>query len=290
MVYNHIDPAVNASTHSHGTDIRGNFKIFYTNIIDHGQLVGDGKVNVGHINSGTADDGDVITADGSGGATWEEPTGGGGGGGSDSLITEDQVIDETDTTSANISGERAFQAIRRHAPDVVPARFSTIHRSVVATGSSIMNHQVEWSIGSGTLSFDFKLDEYDDLVAGFFGEMPVGTFTRFSNDTQTTTWDGAVVSKTQHATDTSRYTIRFLLTTNIGNFAVGDDMRIEFEYRHADIVDESIEVGHINSESSTDGRCNDFGRFGRRSVGGVFRWRRRHDRYLRQGRHRPSES
>ena len=45
VVYQHIDPAVNASTHSHGTDIRGNLKIFYTLIIDHGSLVGDGTVD-----------------------------------------------------------------------------------------------------------------------------------------------------------------------------------------------------------------------------------------------------
>ena len=42
VVYNHIDPAVGASTHSHGTDIRGNIKIFYTNIIDHGNFVASG--------------------------------------------------------------------------------------------------------------------------------------------------------------------------------------------------------------------------------------------------------
>ena len=40
VVYQHIDPAIGASTHSHGTDIRGNIKIFYTLIIDHGNLAG----------------------------------------------------------------------------------------------------------------------------------------------------------------------------------------------------------------------------------------------------------
>ena len=76
-------PLLAASTHSHGTDIRGNIKIFYTLIIDHGNLVGDGQVNADHIDSGSADDGDVLTADGSGGAAFEAPTGGGGGGGTD---------------------------------------------------------------------------------------------------------------------------------------------------------------------------------------------------------------
>ena len=40
VVYQHIDPAIGASTHSHGTDIRGNIKIFYTLIVDHGNLAG----------------------------------------------------------------------------------------------------------------------------------------------------------------------------------------------------------------------------------------------------------
>ena len=82
VVYQHIDPAVNASTHSHGTDIRGNLKIFYTLIVDHGDLVGDGNVNAAHIDSESAADGEVLTADGNGNAAWGAPTGGGGGGGS----------------------------------------------------------------------------------------------------------------------------------------------------------------------------------------------------------------
>ena len=40
VVYQHIDPAIGASTHSHGTDIRGNIKIFYTLILDHGNIAG----------------------------------------------------------------------------------------------------------------------------------------------------------------------------------------------------------------------------------------------------------
>ena len=98
VVYQHIDPAIGASTHSHGTDIRGNIKIFYTLIIDHGNLVGDGQVNSDHIDSGSADDGDVLTADGSGGAAFEAPTGGGGGGG-----TDDQTAAEVSVDTANFT-------------------------------------------------------------------------------------------------------------------------------------------------------------------------------------------
>ena len=80
VVYQHINPGVGTSTHSHGTDIRCNFKIYYTVIIDHGHLLGDGSVNAAHINSGSAPDGEVLTADGAGGASWEAASGDGGGG------------------------------------------------------------------------------------------------------------------------------------------------------------------------------------------------------------------
>ena len=73
VVYQHIDPAIGASTHSHGTDIRGNIKIFYTLIIDHGNLVGDGTINAAHLNSGSAPLGNVATADGSGNVTYAAP-------------------------------------------------------------------------------------------------------------------------------------------------------------------------------------------------------------------------
>ena len=78
VVYEHINPGVGQNTHSHGTDIRGNIKIFYTLIVDHGNLVGDGNINAAHIDSETADDGWVLTADGAGGSAWEAATGGGG--------------------------------------------------------------------------------------------------------------------------------------------------------------------------------------------------------------------
>ena len=113
VVYQHIDPAVNASTHSHGTDIRGNLKIFYTLIIDHGSLVGDGNVNAAHIDSETADDGDVLTADGSGAATWETPSGGGGGGGA--TDAEDVAVDTTNfdgnLTAADDDVQAALETI-----------------------------------------------------------------------------------------------------------------------------------------------------------------------------------
>ena len=79
--YEHAHPEVGDGRHDHGeSTIRGDIKIFYTITYDHGNLVGDGNVGVGHIDSGSADDGDVLTADGSGGAAFEAPTGGGGGG------------------------------------------------------------------------------------------------------------------------------------------------------------------------------------------------------------------
>ena len=78
VIYRHEDPAIGNNTHSHGTSIRGNLRLYYTVTIDHGSLIGDGNVDVAHINSGSATDGWVIAADGVGGALWEEVTGGTG--------------------------------------------------------------------------------------------------------------------------------------------------------------------------------------------------------------------
>ena len=114
VVYQHIDPAIGASTHSHDTQIRGNIKIFYELIIDHGNLVGDGNVNAAHIDSGSADDGDVLTADGSGGAAFEAPTGGGGGG------TDDQTAAEVSVDVTNFSQNLTA------ADDTVQAALETI--------------------------------------------------------------------------------------------------------------------------------------------------------------------
>ena len=50
LVYQHINPAINADTHSHGTDIRGNIKIYYTLILDHGNfVVGTDDQNAGEV-------------------------------------------------------------------------------------------------------------------------------------------------------------------------------------------------------------------------------------------------
>ena len=112
IVYQHIDPAVGASTHSHDTQIRGNIKIFYTLILDHGNLVGDGNVNAAHIDSESAADGEVLTADGSGGAAWEAAAGGGG--------TDDQTAAEVTVDTANFSSNLTA------ADDTVQAALETI--------------------------------------------------------------------------------------------------------------------------------------------------------------------
>ena len=53
IVYQHIDPAVGASTHSHDTQIRGSIKIFYTLILDHGNFVVDPIVQATEAAHGT---------------------------------------------------------------------------------------------------------------------------------------------------------------------------------------------------------------------------------------------
>ena len=113
IVYQHIDPAVGASTHSHDTQIRGNIKIFYTLILDHGNLVGDGNVTAAHIDSGSATENQPLLADGSGGAAFGDSPSGGGGGTTPEL-TQAQVEDDTDTTFGTVSGERLAQAVAEH--------------------------------------------------------------------------------------------------------------------------------------------------------------------------------
>ena len=76
---NHAFPDVGDTTHDHDADsVRGDIKIYYTVKLDHGDLVGDGNVNAAHIDSESATDGQVLTADGSGGAAWEAAPAGGG--------------------------------------------------------------------------------------------------------------------------------------------------------------------------------------------------------------------
>ena len=110
VIYRHENPAAGNDTHSHGTDIRGNLRIFYTVTIDHGSLVGDGNVNAGHIDSESATDGWVLTADGAGGSAFEVAAGG-------TELTEAQVTDDTDTTFGAVSGERIGQAAAAYGFD-----------------------------------------------------------------------------------------------------------------------------------------------------------------------------
>ena len=83
----------------------GNIQIFYRVAIDHASLVGDGNVNVDHISSGSATDGQVITADGSGNSAWEDAAAGGGGAGSDpeTLFDNHPTFVEIGTLASNIT-------------------------------------------------------------------------------------------------------------------------------------------------------------------------------------------
>ena len=45
VIYEHEDPEAGDDTHSHGNFVRCNIRIFYTVVIDHGSLVGDGNVH-----------------------------------------------------------------------------------------------------------------------------------------------------------------------------------------------------------------------------------------------------
>ena len=74
--FNHDRPTPTVNDTVGGTtagQIYGNPEIFYQIIHTHASLVGDGNVSAGDIDSGNADDGDVLTADGSGNAAFETP-------------------------------------------------------------------------------------------------------------------------------------------------------------------------------------------------------------------------
>ena len=107
VVYQHIEPMAGHNTHSHTSGVYGEIKIFYTLTYDHGSLVGDGHVNAAHIDSETADDGDVLTADGAGDATWETPASGGA------------ITQATEATLGGVRGASALQAISSSGTDIL---------------------------------------------------------------------------------------------------------------------------------------------------------------------------
>ena len=131
VIYRHEDPAVGNDTHSHGTSIRGNLRLYYSVTIDHGSLIGDGNVNAAHIDSGSATDGYVLAADGVGGALWEEVTGGSG--------TAFHLYD--DVTNQNVAGglaadDRMLMADVSHSSNRnVYAILGDVHQSSVCYDS-----------------------------------------------------------------------------------------------------------------------------------------------------------
>ena len=157
-------------------------------------------------------------------------------------LTELEAIDGTATVLGEVTGLRLFHAVRRHAPDVVPPRFSTVHREVTA-GTTVAQHEISFQ-GSGN-SYTIILHEYNDLIEGFFGELPIGTFVRFLDDTVDALWEGTITSSTVDATDSTLYTLGITTTSRVGTFFAQDDMRIEFEYVHADLPDGVIREAHI---------------------------------------------
>ena len=77
--FNHDRPTPSVNDTVGGTaanQIYGNPEIFYQIIHTHASLVGDGTVSADHISSGSATDGQVLTADGSAGSAWEDPASG----------------------------------------------------------------------------------------------------------------------------------------------------------------------------------------------------------------------
>ena len=139
VTYTEDYPVVGTTRHSHDAAfVRGNIKIWYTNTYHEGLLVGEDSINAAHINSESAADGEVLTADGSGGAAWEASSGGGGGG-SATELTQAMVEDDADTTFGLVSGERLSQAVavfESGGGGSGPAPVTLLDARAIPTGSS----------------------------------------------------------------------------------------------------------------------------------------------------------
>ena len=172
IVYQHIDPAVGASTHSHGTDVRGNFKIFYTLIIPHGSLVGDGNVNAAHIDSESAADGEVLTSDGDGGAAWEAATG-----------TDDQTAAEVPVTATGFTGNLSV------TDDDVQTALGTIDGLDLGSGGT--DDQTAAEVPVDTTDFSQNLTATDDTVQAALET--IDGFTPYQGAWQQASWPAGVI-------------------------------------------------------------------------------------------------
>ena len=176
----------------------------------------------------------------------------GAGAGTTTNLTEEDVIDKDSTVFGQVSGTELFHVVRRHAPDVVPARFTTVHRVISTDDQNIDDDEISWDFVTGTTdNYDFYLKEHTDLSAGFFEEIPDGRLIKFIDDTIESEWEGTLISAEVDADDSTLHILRVMLTTQLGSFTVGDDMRVEFEYQHTDILDDSIDDEKIDPNMST---------------------------------------
>ena len=76
--------------------------------------MGDGNVNIDHLDSGSQPAGRIMETDGAEGFRYIATPSGGGGGGTE--LTQAMVEDETDTTFGTVSGQRLAQALAVFAP------------------------------------------------------------------------------------------------------------------------------------------------------------------------------
>ena len=175
VVYQHIDPAVGASTHSHDSQSRGNIRIFYTLIVDHGNLVGDGNVNAAHIDSESADDGQVLTADGAGAAAWEDVPSGGG-----------AITQATESDLGGVRGATATQAIansgttilgwsnnrlRQLNADALPTMVQTDIDNATTDRKAITGALIAANAGGGGGTDDQTATEVPVTATGFTGNL-----------------------------------------------------------------------------------------------------------------------
>ena len=130
-----VEPDTDDSLSPHNNEVWGNIKIFYTVAVSHASLIGDDNVNIDHISSGSATDGQVITADGAGGSDWEDSGGG-------VSLSDDDPISVSISLNDEGTGTGASRQDHRHRVDQANTgqygvvRYATDAEALLGTSSS----------------------------------------------------------------------------------------------------------------------------------------------------------
>ena len=157
------------------------------------------------------------------------------------VLTEAEATDEDSTVERLASGQRLFESVREHAPEIVPA-FVTMFRSVVLAGNRDENDEVSFSAVSG-MANTFDMEVHEDSV-----DLSVvnANYQIILDDTDSTSkWVGYVVSTTEAS---GVFTIRLTTIRQIGSFNLGDNILILLQDKG--LLDGTVRERHIAADLS----------------------------------------